>query len=303
VDQLTQRVRKANRLNEAKFRLTTTEYRILLLCVSKVKPMTDDVPNKFRIYGTEFADMFGISTKNAYKQIREGLDSTWDKQFFERIPATKGTEAGWRRRRFVITQEYNPGEGYGELEFHPDFLQHLVNLREQYTDYGLRNVTHLPSFNVIRVYELLVQFRKVGHRTFEISWFKELLGLENSYPRFKDLRTHVIEPALKLIDAHTDIQIIKHDKKWFRTEKRGKKVIAFEVYFRHKAQQTLDLDEPQPLPVEEPVTPQVEYEWEAAGYRTEGEYRDARNTEKRYGVTFNDAREYIAFTQKLQRRA
>ena len=130
MDQLTQRVRKANRLNEAKFRLTTTEYRILLLCVSKVKPMTDDVPNKFRIYGTEFADMFGISTKNAYKQIREGLDSTWDKQFFERIPATKGTEAGWRRRRFVITQEYNPGEGYGELEFHPDFLQHLVNLRE-----------------------------------------------------------------------------------------------------------------------------------------------------------------------------
>jgi len=236
------RVRKSNKLTEARFKLTMNEYRILLLCVTKIKPKTEEVTSKYRIEVTEYAEVFGLSLKNAYSQIETGLNASWEREFHERIPATRTRAASWRRRRFIITQEYHPGEGYGEVEFHPDFMQHLINLREQYTDYGVRNVAHLPSFNVIRIYELLIQFRAVGQRSFNVAWFRELLSLESSYPRFRDLRTHVLNPALKLIDQHTDLRILKDEGSWFTTVKRGNKVVAFEVCFCHKAQQVLQLE-------------------------------------------------------------
>lgn len=284
------RVRKSNNLVQARFRLNTNEYRLLLYCATKIKPLTKEVPTTFRIYGKEYAEMFGITEKNAYRQIREGLDSTWDQEFYEWLPRGKNAEPGWRRRRFVITQEYNPSDGYGSLELHPDFLRHLVDLREQYTDYALRNVQHLKSFYAMRLYELLAQFRKIGRRHFELPWFRDIFELNDSYERWSDLRKFIIAPSLKLIHDNTDIEIIKTDAgDWVRTQKRGRKVLGFEVCFRHKAQQTLDLE------------PENEPEWQTLGYATEGEYREACSLENQYGVSFDDAKDFLAHRDHVRR--
>jgi plasmid replication initiation protein len=286
------RVRKSNKLTEARFKLTMNEYRILLLCVTKIKPKTQDVTNKYRIEVTEYAEVFGISLKNAYKQIETGLNASWEREFHERIPATENKAAAWRRRRFIITQEYHPGEGYGEVEFHPDFMQHLINLREQYTDYGVRNVAHLPSFNVIRMYELLTQFRTVGRRSFDVAWFRELMSLEDSYPRFQDLKTHVLVPALRAIDQDTDLNVLKQGKAWFSVTKRVKKVVAFEVCFRTKAQQVLELDEPEGL-IDEP-------DWQVQGYASQGEFRESQGLQQTYGVAFASAKDFLSYRGKLR---
>lgn len=287
------RIRKSNNLVQAKFRLNTNEYRLLLYCAAMIKPMTADVSTTFRIYGQSYAEMFGIAENNAYKQIREGLDSTWDREFYEWLPQGKGREPGWIRRRFVITQEYNPSEGYGSIELHPDFLRHLIDLREQYTDYALRNVQYLRSFNAMRLYELLAQYRKIGLRHFEVSWFREVMSLEDSYPRFSDLRKHVLVPSLQAITENTDIEVLRDDKKqWITPVKKGRATVSFEIRFRHKMQQTLDL-EPE-------VEPEPEPEWEALGYASAGEYRDACSLENRTGVSFENARDYILHREHVR---
>lgn len=292
------RVRKSNNLVQAKFRLKTNEYRLLLYCAAKIKPMTSDVSRTFRIYGQEYAEMYGIALNNAYKQIREGLDSTWDREFYEWLPHGKGQEPGWKRRRFVITQEYNPSEGYGAIELHPDFLRHLIDLREQYTDYALRNVQHLRSFSTMRLYELLAQYRKLGQRYFDVQWFREIMSLEDSYPRFSDLRKHILEPSLKSITENTDIEVIRNDKKqWVTAFKKGRATTGFEIHFRHKMQQALDL-EPEPdldFVPEQPVP-----EWQALGYATAGEYREACSLENRFGVSFDNARDFLVHRDNVR---
>lgn len=291
------RVRKSNALNQAKFRLNPNEYRLLMFCATQIKPMTADVPNEFRIYGKEYAETFGISEANAYKQIREGLDATWEASFYEWLPQGKHKEPGWIRKRFVITQQYHPSEGYGSLTLHPDFLQHLVDLREQYTDYEVRNLQSLRSFNAMRLYDLMIQFRTIGRRDFDLDWFKEVMGLEDSYPRWTDVRKHVLLPSLRQIERQTDIEIIKTDKnELFSAYKRGGKVQGFTIEFRHKAQQTLDLDDPAQPNDGEVVN---EHGWQTLGYASEGEYREAQELSKRYGVRFVDAREFLRYRARL----
>jgi plasmid replication initiation protein len=286
-------VRKSNNLIQARFRLNVNEYRLLLYCASKIKPKDPDVSAVFHIHGKDYAEMWDIDEKNAYKQIKEGLDSTWDREFLEWMPKGKNGEPAWRRRRFVITQEYNPGEGYGAIELHPDFLQHLIDLRDQYTDYALRNVMHLKSFNTIRIYELLCQYRKIGHRSFTVEWFRQILSLDETYPRWSDLRKHIIRPSLKMITEHTDIEVIKNDKSdCVTTRARGNKVISFEVNFRHKAQQTLDLDEPVLLTTDEP-------EWQREGYASPGEYREAQGLQRTHGVRFDSAKAFLVYRASL----
>jgi plasmid replication initiation protein len=291
------RIRKSNKLTQARFRLSLNEYRLLLHCVTKIEPMTDQISGTFRIYGKEYARMFGISENNAYKQIREGLDATWNREFYEWLPKGKKKQPGWVRRRFVITQEYNPSEGYGSLQLHPEFLQHLVDLREQYTDYALRNVRHMGSFNAIRMYEFLAQYRKIGRCRFTVAWFVDILELDGRYPRWSDLRKHVIDPALKQIHANTDISVIKSDSgEWVTTQKRGRTVISFDVCFEHKAQQVLALDED-----EDEDVPEKQPEWIEKGYASPGEYHEAGQLERTYGVRFSSAREFLYYRGKLSK--
>lgn len=293
------RVRKSNSLNQAKFRLNPNEYRLLMFCATQIKPMTADVPNEFRIYGKEYAETFGISEANAYKQIREGLDATWEASFYEWLPSGRNKEPGWIRKRFVITQQYHPSEGYGSLTLHPDFLQHLVDLREQYTDYEVRNLQSMRSFNAMRMYDLLIQFRTIGRRDFDLEWFKQVMGLEDSYPRWTDIRKHVLLPSLRQIEKQTDVDVIKNDKgELFSAYKRGGKVQGFTIEFRHKAQQTLDLDDPEQP---EPVELVDEHDWQRQGYATEGEYREALALQQRFGVTFTGAKDYLRYRARLDR--
>jgi len=288
------RVRKSNSLNQAKFRLRANEYRLLMFCASQIKPMTAEVPSEFRIYAKEYAETFGISEPNAYTQIREGLDATWEASFHEWLPNGKNKEPGWIRKRFVITQQYHPSEGYGSLTLHPDFLQHLVDLRSQYTDYEVRNLQSMRSFSTMRIYDLLIQFRSVGQREFDLIWFKEIMGLEDNYPRWTDMRKHVLVPALKQITEQTDIDVVKNDKgELFTAYRRGGKVQGFTIIFNHKAQQTLDLEEPeQPVVVDE-------HDWQRHNYASEGEYREAKALEQRFGVTFDSAEDFLRYRSRL----
>lgn len=289
------RIRKSNNLIEARFRITLNEFRILLYCAAQITPMRKDVRGVFEIHAQDYADMFNLSLKNAYKQIRDGLDATWDREFFEWLPQGKGREPGWARRRFVISQEYHPSQGYGVLEVHPDFLNHLADLSEKYTDYALRNMHHLGSFNAMRIYEMLTQYAKIGKRTFNVAWFQEVLFLENNYQRWTDLKKHVLVPSLQAIHKHTDIEIIKDTEHgWFVPKKTGRRVTEFEIKFRRRAQQTLDLGE-----VPEPVSQAV---WEKQGYRSPKEYEEARYLMERHNVAFRNARDFIAFKNELLRK-
>jgi len=172
------------------------------------------------------------------------------------------------------------------------------------------------------MYELLIQFRKTGQRYFEVDWFREVMELEDRYPRWTDLRKHVIYPALKQISQTTDIEVQKTEKgEWVQITKRGKRVTGFEVIFRHKAQQTLDLDAPEGPPEDsgkwspDPDAPYQqtasdnesadnqllhhEPQWTMKGFASAGEYAEAKKLERHFNVPIDEPKVYLMYRKRF----
>jgi hypothetical protein len=105
----------------------------------------------------------------------------------------------------------------------------LLHLQKNFTAYDLRNVINLGVYPV-RVYELLKQYESIGRRTLQIDDMKKMFNLTEEYPKFSNFSQKVIEPAIKDINKHTDVKIIKVEK-----VKDGKKVVALEFIFERKS--------------------------------------------------------------------
>ena len=99
-------VNKSNALIQAAFKLTLNEHRLILAAIAKldsrrisIRPGYDQI-SKVRIYATEFAETFGVSSKDAYRMIREGAN-----QLYERSVQTfDGSVRG--RFRWISKEEY-----------------------------------------------------------------------------------------------------------------------------------------------------------------------------------------------------
>ena len=83
----------------------------------------------------------------------------------------------------------------------------MLALKKNYTLYMLENLLNLSTVNSIRNYELLKQFVAVGQRIFSVEDYKCTLGIEKKYSQNTDLRMYVLDPAVKEINAYTDIRV------------------------------------------------------------------------------------------------
>lgn len=68
------------------------------------------------------------------------------------------------------------------------------------TVYHTQDMARMTSRYAIRVYELLVQWRR-GSREVEIEWLRRALGIDDTYPNFKDFRWWFLEQAVSQITS------------------------------------------------------------------------------------------------------
>jgi len=117
----------------------------------------------------------------------------------------------------IFTQN-EEGEWYVEIDAHDDMLPLIFRFKEKYFTYELWNALRLKSTNQLRMYEILKQFEYAGERIISVKNLKELLGIDlEEYPRYSDLRVHVLEKCQKALMEHTDIKY-----EFEPTGKRGK---------------------------------------------------------------------------------
>ena len=120
---------------------------------------------------------------------------------------------------FVNPSTEQQRNAYIDVSFHPKMKPYLLKLQERYTTYDVRNILKLPSSYSIRIYELLKQYQKIGHRTFLITELKDIIGvreeilvrgkktvIKDTYERFGNFRQRVLDKAQKDLEAHTDIR-------------------------------------------------------------------------------------------------
>lgn len=218
------RVYKANSVIEASYDLSVAEHRLLLSCFAQIgKEATDK--RLYRVYARDIAVLAQIPTPDAYRDAAAAAERLYERSV-EVYEGPNGTEPP-RKRKFRWIQEavYAEGEGYVDVRLSTSILPYVNNLLEQYTVYHMQDVARMTSRYAIRVYELLVQWRRRGNRTVEIKWLRRALGVGEKYQNFKDFRRRVIEPAVEQINERSPLQV-----DW-ETRKTGRSVTHIEFAF------------------------------------------------------------------------
>lgn len=205
-------IKKSNQLIESRYKFDVWETRFFLAVLSKIRREDDDF-NVYRIWYKDVVKEFDLKSNQSYELLRQGAKSLMGKSFFvnyevdgverevqyhilRKIDYLKQAEDG----RQTESQEYI--DVTVEQEMRPLLLQ----LQKNFTAYDLRNVRKLGAYPV-RIYELLKQYESLGGRTIGVEEVKRMLELTTEYPRFPNFFQKVIQPAVREINKHTDIQI------------------------------------------------------------------------------------------------
>lgn len=190
---------KHNNLIEARYDLTLNEQKIILYAASKL----DRDKDKFNILSLNIRDFFGLlgTTQERYTEIREIVRELRKKEV---IINTSEREliTGW-----LSSIDYLRDKGIIELEFSEKLIPYLLQLKERFTRYELKNILYLKNKHSIRIYELMKQYENIGKREFKLDELKKSLAIEEQYDRIYDLERFVLVPAVKEIKEHTDIKI------------------------------------------------------------------------------------------------
>jgi plasmid replication initiation protein len=234
-------IRKSNKLVEARYKFDIWEMRVFVKMISLIKPEDRDFA-KYKISVHDIIQDFQLPNNgNYYKLLKEGAEKLLTKQ----VEIDKIDEDGKKKKvnlNLVSSTESFVDESDGNdviLKFDPELKNHLLDLKEQYLTYDVRNILKLTSVHSIRIYELLKQYegmigmRGFVKRKFDIEELKNTLGIpKNDYIQYGHFKNKVILKAQKDLLEETDIRFDIEE------EKSSRKVVSviFVIYRNDKNQ-------------------------------------------------------------------
>lgn len=233
-------IKKANTLIEARYRFDVWETRMFLSMLASIR-MEDVDFQPYRIWFKDVIKIFGLKSHQSYDLLRDAAKSLMKKTFHVNY-----MDNGYVREKayhIIRTTDYLKegqtgsnidSQEYIDITIDPEMKPLLLQLKNNFTAYDLRNVAKLGA-QPVRLYELLKQFESIGSRTLEIEYMKRILELDTEYKNVFDFYRYFIIPALKEINKNTDIEVYNHEK-----IKDGKRVVALNFFFRRKTDQELE---------------------------------------------------------------
>lgn len=233
-------VAKSNRLIEASYRLALNEQRIILYAISRCreeqKGFSSDEP--ITIEADAFAAQFpNIDKTNVYRQLKEALDSLFDRfvTLYDTAPDTG--EDRVTKTRWISTASYLDGSGRLQFVFAPIIIPYITRLEPRFTRYRLDQIGNMTSAHAVRLYELLVQYRVAGKRELSLADLRMMFQLApTEYKLTANFINRVIAPSVEQINEHTDLTIS------YKTKKTGKAISHFAFKIKRKDGEQPDSD-------------------------------------------------------------
>lgn len=222
-----QLVVQSNPLVNAQYKLDLVEQKVLRYLISMITPYETTFEKKFyRVHIKDLEQFLGWQKPGEIfqyiKRVADRLRMTTVKIFKPDVTIV----TSW-----IASYKYPHDKGWIEFEFSTNLETELLQLKKQFTQYYLKNISKLKSQYSIRIYELLKQYLSVGERSESIADLRTMLGIEaNEYKLYGDLKKRVLDPAHKEINQKTDIN---YD---WKPIKEARKVIGIMFYgIQHKA--------------------------------------------------------------------
>lgn len=223
---------KSNKVVEASYMLSLAEQRVLLACIAQIDSKQELTENyRFEITASGVADLAGLdSLSNAYRDLKKATEKLYERSVIIDDPDPDNPQIAQRKMRWISSIDYVPGDGKLVLSFSVGIIPYLSQLSREFTKYKLKHVARFESVYSIRLYELLVQWSSAGEREIEVEWLKKQFQVEDKYDRLSNLKSRVIDPAVKEINEHSNLWV-KYGQR-----KSGRTVTHFQFQFGVKGE-------------------------------------------------------------------
>ena len=193
-------VKKNELIQKARYALSTQEQKLLLYAISKVKP--DDT--QLYEYDFDLGEMcrtLGITMNGKnYANIRAALQSIRDKSFWIHDGNVKKLCA------WISGAEIFEKEARVRIQLDKRLMPYLLEIRESYTAYQLKNVLGMKSKYSIRLYEIFKSYANLGEYSVSVEDLQNALQV-NGYSNYVDFRKRVLDVAIGEINSLTDITV------------------------------------------------------------------------------------------------
>lgn len=269
---------KSNALVEAVYSPSSVyQMRLFLAALLQVKAKKNlNHEGVYRVTAQQLAELTGIKSGDNYRELEKAAKQlrTAGVRLRHDFDGKLIPNGDWLEVNLVSSCRYRAKQGCVDIRFTPEITPYISSLRKRFTQYKAQHVMPMRSGYGVRLYELCLQWMG-KEREFTVEEFRKILNLSApSYERIEVLKRKVINPALKDINTHSDIQVE------FSQRKAGRRVTHF----------VFSITKPKPKPVKQakrtikpkPLTHRAWIEkfkkaragesWEQALSRTQKEY-------------------------------
>jgi len=214
---------KTNYLNTVLQNLTLVEIRIIQLAIVDAretgKGLSTDTP--LRIDAMRYAEVFNTTRQNGYLMMKDAEETLFNRRFSFLDDDERTVKSRW-----ISQVSYLDDEGTIEVVFTPAVVKGITRIdgaEEFFTKYLLEQTARMDSNYSIRLYELLVQWKKAGKTPlFELEQFRGQMGLGvNEYKRMCDFKRRVLDLAVEEINEKSDLKVS------YEQEKKGRRITGF----------------------------------------------------------------------------
>lgn len=203
-----QYVVKANSIIRTRYQLTLQQQRIVLFCISKIKPK-DAINREYTFTIDEICAACGVKKDSIgayYKNIKADLVKLTERHWGITPDGSQMT-VSW-----IGDAKITEGSGTITIRFNPNMEPYLYDLHRDYTQYKLANALVFRSRHTLHLYEILRSHttaqalregweKSVMYSTEEL---RRMLDCEEEYPLFAEFDRCVLKKATKEINSCCD---------------------------------------------------------------------------------------------------
>ena len=208
--------RQSHLIVNSKYAMTSNEINMVLVLLTAIDKKDED----FKDY---------IFTK---RELEKKTDKKWDSQqlqktvdgLFEKPIRIRESEKNWKRFNWFSYFEYT--NGIITCRFDKALKPYLLELKERFIVSDIKHLLPMKSTYSKRMYLLLKEYSKIGHRSFNVEKLREVLQTPKSLNLYSNFRTKVLKRAETDINKFTDLEIK------FSEKKRGRKIVEITYTIR-----------------------------------------------------------------------